>query len=328
MAISHKRLYEIMDHKVALLLSTGNHEEAVRLGRKSIETAERAFGPGDREVLRALLKMGDVYRELGHLDDAKIEFERAVKMARQASPDDHEMIARLFTRLAALHEIRGERNFAIYYYEQAMKDLEAGEALNTNFAAGVLAGIAQYYRRINEDKRAEEAYRKALEVFEHLDMTLFQTRERKANILFALGELCMAHHNYPDAERSLYEALALRRQIYGDQHLEIAKTLANLASVCNAVDARADAALYYQHAMDVYEHHLETELEPYTLVAQSLCNLLRKERRGGQARLVRRRLSAARALSRTLQKRARKLNRRKGRGRGQPAPTRQTAGAF
>lgn len=310
MATSHKRLYEIMDHKVALLLSTGQHEEAVRLGRKSIETAERAFGPGDREVLRALLKMGDVYRELNLLEDAKIEFERAVKMARQVSPDDHEMIARLFMRLAALHEIRGERKFAIYYYEQAMADLEAGDAMNTNFAAGVLSGIAQYYLRINEPPRAEEAYRKALGVYPHLDMTLFQTRERKANILAALGEICMGNHNYPDAERCFYDSLSLRRQIYGDQHLEIANTLANLASVCNAVEARADAALYFQHAMDVYEHHLETELEAYARVAHSLSDLLRKERRGGQARLVRRRLAAAKAVSKSLQQKARTLSRR------------------
>lgn len=300
-----------MDHKVALLLSTGQHEEAVRLGRKSIETAERAFGPGDREVIRALLKMGDVYRELGHLDDAKIEFERAVKMARQVMPDDHEMISRLFTRLASLHELRGERKFAIYFYEQAMKDLEAGDAMNTNFAAGVLSGIAQYYLRIGEPTRAEEAYRKALGVFPHLDMALFQTRERKANILYALGEIALSNHDYPEAEKALYESLQLRRKIYGDQHLEIARTLANLAAVCNAVGARADAALYFQQAMDVYEHHLETELEAYIIVANSLSDLLRRERRGGQARLVRRRLSAGRALSRTLKRRARRLNRRR-----------------
>lgn len=311
MATPHKRLYEIMDHKVALLLSTGQHEEAVRLGRKSVETAERAFGPGDREVLRALLKMGDVYRELGHLEDAKIEFERAVKMARQVAPDDHEMIARLFTRLASLSELRGERKFAVYFYDQAMKDLEAGNALNTNFAAGVLWGIAKYYLRIGEPARAEEAYTKALQVFDNLDMTLFQTRERKANILYAHAELCIEQRKLPEAEKALLEALALRKQIYGEQHVEIARTLARLGEVYRTVEAWPDAALYYQLAMDVYEQHLDTELDAYTAVALALTDLLRRERRGGQARMVRRRLAAGKSLSRTLQRKARRGRRRR-----------------
>jgi tetratricopeptide (TPR) repeat protein len=310
MSTTHRRLYEILDHKASVLLGSGQLEEANRVARKALELAERGYGPGDAQVILALQKLGDIYTEMDNSDEARVEYERALRIANQVRPDDYELVTRLTVRMASLNERIGNRNHAVHYYEQAVKNLESSNALNTLFAARVTAGIAQYYRGIGSEKKAVEAFGKALEAFQGISMKSFRNKEVKANILTQYGRLLTRLEDFPQAEKMQLEALRLRTEIYGDSHRETGKSRANLATIYNALGEFAEAEIYYGQALTTLEEFLPEAAEDYEDVAASYADVLRRLGKRREASQVSKRLNTVQRERSRMEKAARKSRRK------------------
>ncbi len=298
MSITHRRLHEILDHKTGMLLGQGYHEEALRVGRKSLELAERAYGPGHLEVIRCLQKLGDIYFDLDELDEANTEFERALRIAAQVLPDDEVTLTRLYLRMAALSERRGQTQHASYYYDRVVNTLEQSNGgSDPYFSASVLASIARYFNNRGDYQRALDNFQRALAIFQELDMSSLRNRDTKAEILYELGNL-YHHADAPAyAESTHLEALELRQSIFGSNHVETGRSEASLGTVYHDIGEYVDAALHLRRALDILENHLPELIDEYEPVASRLIEALEITGKKKEMRFIRKRLRWARSLA-------------------------------
>ena len=82
---------------------------------------------------------------------------------------------------------------------------------------------------------AEQAYREAIGRIGPRPKD-HRSRVTLANSLFGLGSVLRTEGRYPEAERSLREALAMQTKLYGAKHGDIGRTLVDLAMTLDDED--------------------------------------------------------------------------------------------
>ncbi|MEZ5291740.1 MAG: serine/threonine-protein kinase [Vicinamibacterales bacterium] len=96
--------------------------------------------------------------------------------------------------------------------------------------------------------------------------------EARATLLDAIGRVYQSLGLFKDAETQLAEALALRRQIYGEEHVKVAESLNNLAFVLQDLGRYEEARPLFEKALDqrtrlLGPDHEETSTSLYNLAS-------------------------------------------------------------
>ncbi|MBA4544733.1 tetratricopeptide repeat protein, partial [Thermoactinomyces daqus] len=134
--------------------------KALEIATHGLFIASENFLPERVIELRTLL--GDIYKKLGKLDDAKIEYEEALSLF------DHVQTKSLFvsayTSLGYLQLKSGELEQAKYSFSQAVK---IGKEKEDSRYLDALIGLAQWYITVGRSNEAIPSLKKALEIAQH-----------------------------------------------------------------------------------------------------------------------------------------------------------------
>jgi len=206
-----------------LLGLEGEHEISLRHLGQALEDFEARLPADDPRIADTLLRLGQIQRENGRLEEAAVTLRRAVAVRDQL---DAEQGASSLEILAGILQMQGQLDEAKTLCEQAVTELRAAGAPALRIA-DALNTLGEIYRNRNELVPAEAALREALELYP----SSVQESTEVGAVYNNLGVVLRARGDYQGAVEAYAAASAILRKLHGDDHPFIAVGDQNLAKL-------------------------------------------------------------------------------------------------
>ncbi|BDC49182.1 hypothetical protein F183_A14980 [Bryobacterales bacterium F-183] len=257
LASARLRTIEDPQERVALLDTTaeayfnlGLYEKASQLFRDVI-----AIEPNNARAY-AMLAESEAYRGPSHAKDADAAGTRAVELSA-AGPDTTRALV-YWRRCNQLHQMTryGPAIDACAAADRMAVSLSVAERASIAIAHGITLADGSRFAD------AETAYQRAL--------SLGPPDSTKAQALSSLASLYFRQGKFAEAEARFREAIAVKRRLYPEGHLELARSLNNHANTLVSIKRHDEAVAIYQEAHEMYRKFLGPESSD---LASSLSNL-------------------------------------------------------
>lgn len=233
-------------------------DSALALGKRALNVATEAYGPGDTMVAWVELRLGDYYDRLGDYTEAARLWEDAWEINRRHLPPEHIEYQGSIYRMAGYYRFVGRFAEAEPLYLQAVDLRTRTQGPLHPETAYMHMSLARLYHVTGRYEKAEYHYRQALFIREHM---LEQNPSDMAQTHRYLGQLFMDRGNYAEAERWFLQALELRRNWLGDEHALTASLLMDLGTLY-AAWGQLDRALESLQSAYVIYHGFHREAHP------------------------------------------------------------------
>lgn len=203
----------------------------------------------DEPEVRAgiLTAVGNVYENLGALDSARVLFQRSLAVREGAFGPSSLETARGLSELGGLLTRFDELDDARPLLRRALEIRKAELARNHPDVAVDLGQLASLEKRAGHFELADSLFRAALAVF---DDPVEPREPLEARLRSNHGLALLALDRPEDAEAALRESLAMRRELYGDRHPEVAVVTGHLATVYERLGRYATADSTYRALLD------------------------------------------------------------------------------
>jgi tetratricopeptide (TPR) repeat protein len=232
------------------LHARADYKQAKDLLLRSVQLAERAYGPSHPIATPALGNLGNILLELGDLAAAREAQERVLEIEEATFGPNHPEVAKTLSNLGiVLHEL-GEPAAAREAVERALGIEEAAYGPQDPEVAQTLSNLGMVLHELGELPAAREAQERALGIEEaaygpdHPEVA--KTLGNLGSALHELGEL-------PAAREAQERALEINERTYGPDHPEVAKTLGNLGIVLRRLGETAAAREAQERALEIEE---------------------------------------------------------------------------
>ena len=213
--------------------------------------AEEALGSEALEVADLLNDLGILCKYTGRLDEAEPLYLRALTIVERHQGPEHTDIAAVYHNLAGLEHARGDYAKAEVLARRGVHIRERAVAADHPDLVADKAALAAILDGAGKDKEAESpAARGALAHFE---------RRFGEDALRGRGQPQQPRRDPPPPRdepeaRDLYErALAIKEELLGDAHPDLAPTLANLAALHAAAGRTTEATPATRRAIAILE---------------------------------------------------------------------------
>lgn len=267
-------LLEILSTRVQNLANDGQWEEAYRAADAAVEKARRSLDGHDEGSILSLAATleikGDLLRQMGHLEDARLVYLEAMEML---SPIDreNEMMARLNASVGVLYDLVENDQEAITFYGRAIELHERLEVPDLLEIADISNNLGYIYRSIGDFDKAEVLFLKALEI---CHKELGDTHEKTATVFNNLGALYLRSGYDEQAYEMHRMALEARLELFGKDHPETAQSYANLALALAQMSQIKQSMECFETAIHIYEHYLKQESHEYAAVVENYVEYL------------------------------------------------------
>lgn len=192
---------------------------------------EAQSGPDHPRLGTAHNNLGEVLRESGELDRARVELELGRDIYERAYGLDHPRIAQTFNNLASIDLALGELERAEAGFRRVLEIREQSLGPSHPDVAKALANLGIALRRQSRLDEARDVYARALAVFRSNGPDDVRT----ATLLLGLGKLEHERGDLEAALRHLDQALALQEAELPPEHPDIARALTSRALVLAAL---------------------------------------------------------------------------------------------
>jgi CHAT domain-containing protein/tetratricopeptide (TPR) repeat protein len=240
-----------------------------------------------------LNKQTDDLRQAAEFDAAIPVAERALELERKAGDANQARLADALSRLAELHELRGDWPGAVARRKEALAVRERVDGANHWRTADARLALAftekvaglgpadrgkvevalrneQEQARLEVQGKNAEAQRMALEVLQTYRAVVGPETAEVARVWHALGWARLAQNNPRSAKEANEQALAIRRKVLPGNHPRIADSLNNLGLDRHDLRDYAAAKRSHEEALSIRRKALPKD-DP--AIADSLNNL-------------------------------------------------------
>eukprot|EP00004_Rigifila_ramosa_P000388 TRINITY_DN10423_c0_g1_i1.p2 TRINITY_DN10423_c0_g1~~TRINITY_DN10423_c0_g1_i1.p2 ORF type:complete len:335 (-),score=67.75 TRINITY_DN10423_c0_g1_i1:96-1100(-) len=221
------------------------------------------------------MRTSDLQRLLGLYDVAEQSARRATEFYKDGN--NHYEFGMAWSTL-------GQAAISCKHYEEALSHLEkAFQIWNQNSSSNTTKQgehIATLYNRMGlalvNQNRFEEAVKKHQEAIKILEQLIALEGEVRAlrlarpRLLNGLGYALFRAENYPDAMKCHTEALELRKELYGDDHPDVAQSINDLAIIYMKQGNLRLAEEEHRKALSIRQRRLGKD---HVVVTISLSNL-------------------------------------------------------
>ena len=240
------------------------------------EVVEKARGDAEvdllsgQDLVRGLELRGDLHRQLGRYDDARVAYDEALALMGSAIGMG-EARGRVCAGLAFVHESRGENELAKSFYERAIEAYEGLTPPAVITAADLKNNLAFLYEAEGNFDSAETYLLSALKSCHE---TLGLNHPKTAVLCNNVGTLYFKA-DYDERSGEMHEmALQARTQLYGAVHVETAQTHGNLALVRVRRGETKEGLEHFEKALTGFESDLESSGDDYEIVAANYRDVL------------------------------------------------------
>ena len=238
--------------------------------------ADIRSGLGNQPAVQAQLMetMGEVYTNLGLLDQAQALLTDSLEARRRLLGPDHVEVAQSLARIGRLHMSQGKYQDALerhrealaIYRRQATPDLDAVSTALLNEGAAL--------RSLGQFDEAEKSINASI------DIRSRQLKAEDAGVAegyLHLGGIAMQRGDLEAAERYRRQSVALRLRLHGEGHIEVARARNDLAVVLRQKGKDAEAETVYREVLSTYVSVLGEDHADVATIKNNLASVLRQE---------------------------------------------------
>jgi tetratricopeptide (TPR) repeat protein len=197
---------ETLRADVDRLYREGRIDEAILVAERALSIQERALGPSDPRVVKAMNGLAWLYRAAGDYSGAEALFERVLEITTAAVGPRDPVIAITINNLGLLYWEKGDHERAAKYLEKALSIWERALGPDHADVAVSLGNLASFYQQMGDLGRAEPLYERALAIW---DKTSDPGHRQLVDTLNRLGAIRKSNGDYDSAESLFNRALAL-----------------------------------------------------------------------------------------------------------------------
>lgn len=271
----HPESAAVLGNLGAMHLELHHPEEALRYGREALSILRAARGPGDPSVGMALNNVGHALGDLERLEEAEATLREALTILESSdTPLGREHLAIVLSNLAGTLMRAGRLREARGPMEESLDRLIEVLGPDHPSVAHVHNGLAGLVETLGEVSTAEGHYLRALEI----------SRDKLGgDHPFTLTTQTNLARNYQtqgryDEALPLYEAVTeARREVFGDNSVEVGNAYGDLGTLLFDLGARARARLLLEQAVRIAESRGEPGLRDWAQWAVSLGSALQVE---------------------------------------------------
>jgi len=240
-------------------------EQAHQLARRAAATVERLDSPPPVKA-KLEFELGSLALREGKHADAADHLKQSLEIRRQMLGPDHQDVANTLTALASVLRARGAYEESLIYSRQSLAILEKVLGPDHPLVADALIVIGTALRRAGKPQEALAADQRSLAIREKA----LPDSPMVAAALSDVGMDLRALSRNGEAMDFQKRALAIEQKVLPPDHIEMARTLGNIANLASELESREAAIDYGRRALAIFEKALGPD---HPEVAQALSNL-------------------------------------------------------
>jgi len=145
-----------LNRQVVKLQREGKYAEATKVAEKSLEMAEKTFGPDNANVAASLNTLAELYRSQKIYSTAEALYERSLTIYEKALGPDHPEVATSLNNLADLCRLQRRYAEAEPLYKRSLAIYEKAFGQDHPAVASSLSNLARMYKQMANEKEAPE----------------------------------------------------------------------------------------------------------------------------------------------------------------------------
>ena len=228
----------------------GKYAEAVALAQGQVESLEKKYGPGHRDVGAALNNLAQLYGSQGRDAEAEPMFKRAIAILEKTAGLDSPDIAAALNNLAALYQRWERLADAEPLFKRALTIREKSFGRDHPDLAQSLNNLATLYEKQGRHDDSKPLFRRALAIYQK---AAGPEHPAVATLLNNLGQVEKVEGHFAEALPLIKRSLAIREKGLGPDHPDVARSLNNLADLYEREGRYAEALPLFQRALAVRE---------------------------------------------------------------------------
>ena len=200
------------------------------------------------ETARSIIILGDLYRKAEQYNEARSQYERALKIRKQTLGERHPLTATLLRDLGVLLYDQGDYDGARPFLEDALANQEETLGLEHPDTALTLNDLGVLHSAQGDFKAARACHEKALAIRSTI---LPAGHPDIAQSLSNMGVVSIELGDWLAARPYLEKALAIYKSAYSLEHPSTLTALSHLATLLSKKGDYAEARLYYEQALEI-----------------------------------------------------------------------------
>ncbi len=199
--------------------------EGEPLLRHSLEIHQRLFGPQHHETAKTLYDLAQLLRTKGDFDQAEARFREALGIQRKLAPqgDIQSATTLLYLGVALFQHGKADDSEGAIRESLEMTRKHVGDDHPGVGIALNQLGLSKEYR--GDLSGAEQLYRQAMSTFRRIG----GQRALESLVLMNLATNLSSQKKYQDADAIFQEAIALSRELFGENHAAVAVVMTHYA---------------------------------------------------------------------------------------------------
>jgi serine/threonine protein kinase/tetratricopeptide (TPR) repeat protein len=231
---------------------------------------------GDQPVVQAQLMetMGEVYTNLGLLDQAQTLLTDSLEIRRRTLGPDHAQVAQTLARLGRLHMSQGKYQEALARHREALAIYRRAATPDLDAVSTALLNEGAALRSLGETDAAEKSITESIAIrTERLKIE----DDGVAEGYLHLGGIALKRGDLDAAERYRRQAVALRLRLHGEGHIDVARARNDLAVVLHQKGDDAGAETVYRDVLSTYVSVLGQDHAEVATIKNNLASVLRAQ---------------------------------------------------
>lgn len=230
---------------------SGDFKNAERHLRDALSLREKYFGLNDPVIGKIAINLGGIYKRRGKFYEAEYYFSRALNIRKTNFGPEHPQTAPILNHLSGIYQKLEKYDKAEEFLKQAVEISKKAYGENDSRMAALYFNYGDLFLEQEKWAAAEEYFLKALSIFE-------LKGDDNPELVYPLDKLVQIYKirgKLTEAESFFRRALAIRRTIFGDDHIEVANSLNNIG-VLYLMENNPKAEKHFTDALRICEEQL------------------------------------------------------------------------
>ncbi len=240
-------------YQAIVYLKSGENGKANELFNKVLELYEQALSIQLKtldgrhpDVATMYSNMASVYLKMDDIDNALTYLNKALYIQQLSYGENHIELLATYADLGRLHEKKGNYAEAISHYKKAINVNIINNQNDRSKEVMLNNRIAYIYYKQGSIHSALNHYETAY------DIQLSRAPEKKKDIILTLHNIVNAYillNDYDNITANLKKILILQKDLYGENHPEVASTYGYLGKVSIQYGSKENAISYFEEAI-------------------------------------------------------------------------------